>query len=70
VLLALLWDHDECTVCLTVPHQGIQKDLFKAAMEEKNERIVCLSQSEIKHICDGCMCVYEVEHPDEEISHG
>ncbi|KAG2353333.1 hypothetical protein BDR07DRAFT_1309839 [Suillus spraguei] len=70
VLLALLQDYDERTVCLTVPHQGMQKDQFKAAMEERNERIVRIGQPEINHICDGCMRVYEVKHSDREILHG
>ncbi|KAG2354022.1 hypothetical protein BDR07DRAFT_1495223 [Suillus spraguei] len=69
VLLALLQDYDECTVYLTVPHQGMQKDRFKAAMEEMNEHIVHIGQPEINHICGGCMCVHEVEHSDGEISH-
>ncbi|KIJ13544.1 hypothetical protein PAXINDRAFT_163619 [Paxillus involutus ATCC 200175] len=39
VLLALLRDHATHSLLLVVPHVGLQKDRFQAAMQERNERI-------------------------------
>lgn len=58
VILALLRDHKTSNLLLTVPHTGDQNDRFRAAMQERNERIVYLGQPEISHYCDGCMRVY------------
>lgn len=61
VLLALLRDHATRSLLLVVPHVGLQKDRFQAAMQERNERIVYHGQPEIAHYCEGCMRVYEEE---------
>jgi hypothetical protein len=59
VVLALLRDCTAHGVILMVPHDGLQKHCFIAAMQERNERIIYLGQPEITHYCDGCMRVYE-----------
>ncbi|EIW79756.1 hypothetical protein CONPUDRAFT_155153 [Coniophora puteana RWD-64-598 SS2] len=46
---------------LSVPHQGSHRDRYETAMRERNERIVRLGQPELRHYCDGCMRVWEVE---------
>jgi len=54
VLITLIRDCDARFRQLEVPHSGLQKDRFTAAMEERNLRIICDGQDEIDHVCDTC----------------
>jgi hypothetical protein len=51
VVLSLLRDHEGCQLRLEVPHTGLQKDHFKAAMQEHNLWFVWEGQPEIDHWC-------------------
>lgn len=47
---------------LEVPHRGDQCVCFKAAMEERNKRMVLQGQPEaVRHVCNKCMRVFEMD---------
>src|SRR5882762_7680593 len=64
VVLSLLRDHEGRQLHLEVPHTGLQKDRFKAAMRERNLRFVREGQPEIDHWCRKCTRIYWECHPD------
>jgi hypothetical protein len=55
VILSLLQDCVQRETLLCVPHTGDQETRFKAAMEQRNERIVVYGQPEWAHACFRCM---------------
>lgn len=64
VLISLLRDHEARGRLLEVPHNGMQKDRFTMAMEERNLRIIHEGQDEIDHTCDACTRKFEEVLPD------
>lgn len=64
VVLSLLRDREGRQLCLEVPHTGLQKDRFKAAMRERNLRFVQDGQPEINHWCRKCTRIYRERNPD------
>jgi hypothetical protein len=57
LILSLLEDHEQHHDTLTVPHDGLQKDRFKLAMQEQNQQMR-LYQPELQHHCEGCCRIY------------
>ena len=62
ILLALLEDADQLDQPLLLPHTGLQKDRFTAAMQDRNLRIARYGQPELRHACTDCFKV--VVSPD------
>jgi hypothetical protein len=60
-LLSLLEDHSRRGSILTVPHSGLQKDRFKAAMEARNVLIQQAGQEEYGHACKKCVRTWPAE---------
>ena len=59
---SLLEDHEMQGTYLEVPHGGDQCVRFKAAMEERNKRIILQGQPKaVRHVCNKCMCVFEMD---------
>ncbi|EIW87371.1 hypothetical protein CONPUDRAFT_44164 [Coniophora puteana RWD-64-598 SS2] len=65
-VFALLRDAKDRKVPLRVPHKGEQRNRFKLAMKERNERIIRLGQHELRHYCDLCMRVWREDLPNGE----
>lgn len=64
VVLSLLRDCETRQRCLEVPHVGLQKDRFTAAMKQRNLRIVQEGQPEIDHWCRKCIRTFRERNPD------
>jgi len=58
VILSLLRDRQGRQHHLVVPHTGLQKDRYKAAMQERNLRFVREGQPEVDHWCRKCTRIY------------
>ena len=62
IILSLLKDHKMQGTYLEVPHGGDQCVRFKAAMEERNKRIILQEQPEaVQHVCKNCMHVFKMD---------
>jgi hypothetical protein len=57
-LISLLEDHSRRGSILTVPHSGLQKDRFKAAMGARNVLIQQAGQEEYGHACKKCVRIW------------
>lgn len=64
VILSLLRDRQVNLRRLEVPQTGLQKDRFKAAMQERNLRFVKEGQPEIDHWCRKCTRIFREVNPD------
>jgi len=69
VLLTLLRDCEVGGRLLDLPHNGYQKDHFTTAMEEQNLHIIREGQSELRHRCKKCTCIYEWHDDDGALRH-
>jgi len=54
IILSLLEDHFLRQKSLSVPHGGLDKDRYKAAMQARNIRMRLYSQPELRHYCKKC----------------
>ena len=59
VLLALLEDCQRRSKVLKVPHTGLQKDRFTAALQQRNLRFRVHGQPESRHYCHKCLRIYK-----------
>jgi hypothetical protein len=57
--LSLLEDHQACLETLLVPHSGLQKVRFTAAVRARNARIQLYGQEETRHYCNKCIRTYK-----------
>jgi hypothetical protein len=58
LILSLLEEHISHHSTLTVPHTGLQKDRFTAAVQARNAQMRLYCQPEIRHYCTKCLRVY------------
>jgi KDZ transposase family protein len=59
VILALLEDCLQRSKVLKVPHTGLQKDRFTAALQRRNLRFRVHGQPESQHYCTKCLRIYK-----------
>ena len=57
-ILSLLEDRQLQRLTLVVPHGGLAKDRFTAAVQTRNNRFCLCSQPELLHYCKKCTCFY------------
>jgi len=68
IISTLLKDHEKQDTVLQVPHTGDQKDWFKDAKEECNNRFVLYGQLDaVRHVCDKCMRVFFMDGEYHEL---
>jgi hypothetical protein len=69
ISLALLEDYTARQQTLVVPHSGLQKDRFTAAIQARNSRIRLYGQLELRHHCKKCLRLCADDNGDGEYNH-
>ena len=67
MIMCLLEDHSGRQQRLIVPHGGLDKDRYKAAIQARNIRMRLYSQPELRHYCKRCTRFFSQSRYDTNI---